>query len=271
MPRGKPEEQSSTGQLVGRVKIVKTLLDHLSQAKSVMLMGPPGIGKTAILREVAGRARQAPDIRRPIYCGQASTLKTTLRSIAEELLVQERPATRQRLGTLSIPKLRRLVMPRLRSGKYSVLLDHIGQVRGAYAAFLEGLAEHRNIPIIAAVRSLDHSETGWMWWVGWNFPRIEVPPLGSDEARQLIALSLDRAKVSLPDREEFIRDLIRLAEGNPRMIIRTCEMARASTYQVGGRTKLPLLLLDLKLHDLQDRIEAESRIPLRGPMPFSSG
>lgn len=179
----------------------------------------------------------------------------------------KQPSTRLNLGALPLVKLRRLVMPWLRSGQYAVLLDHVGPVCGAYAAFLEEVAGSLGVPIVVAVRSLDRSESGWIWWVGWSFAKIEVPVLRSSEARQLIEKTLDGDRVSLPDRDEFTKGVIRLARGNPAVIIRICRMARSPRYQVGGRTDLRLLLLDGKLLDLQDRIDAESRIPLRGPVP----
>lgn len=109
-----------------------------------------------------------------------------------------------------------------------------------------------------------------MWWVGWTFAKIQILELTRRAARQLIEETLDRNVVDVRDREHFVRELVRLANGNPRIITRICEMAGASRYKIGGRTDLRLLLLDLKLRDLQERIDAESQIPLRGPIQLST-
>ena len=274
-----PDDTDRTAALLAasQEKIVEILLDHIRLGRSAFLVGTEGVGKTAILRVVADQARQIRDIRRPLYCGHASTLKELLLALAEELLVRDstpspsspsarRPITGRQLSALSLETLRRRVLPRLSSGRYAVLLDHLGPIRGAYASFLEGLGERLGIPIVAAVRSLDPGQTGRLWWIGWKFPIVPVPELTPGEARLLVARRLDEAGLALPDREDFIGTLVRVAKGNPRVITRVCDLARAPRYRVGGRTDLRLLLLDLRLHDLQDLIEAENRIRLRGPV-----
>lgn len=270
-------------ELVGRDRIVMTVLDHFHNARSAFLVGAAGIGKTAILHAAVNRARGLGGARTPIYCGQTSTLKITLRCMAEALLAQDadwptlgprdapissdRPLTLPRnLGRLSIGKLRRIVVPRLKSGRYTLLLDHVTPVRAAKSVFLEYLVESLGIPIVAAVRSLHPQEIGWLWWVGLSFAKIEVPALRPAEARRLIEQMLDRGGASLPDRESFVNGLLSRAHGNPRVIVRVCGLARSPRYQTGGRTNFRLLLLDLKIRDLQDQIEVDARLPLRGPV-----
>jgi hypothetical protein len=256
------------------VKILNTLSEHLRQGKSAFLIGPSGIGKTSVLRTM--HARQAPGTRRLLYCRQASTLKTTLQSLAEELLAWDAgrlgsddhvPAALRRLRKPPLAQLRRLVMPMLRSGRYAVLLDHVGLVRGAFATFLDGLVENTGVPIVAAVRSLELAETGRLWWVGAAFTKIQMPSLYPAQARRLIVRTLDSMGIVLPDRNDFIKELTRAANGNPGLLTRICELASAPRYQIGGRTNLKLLLLDSRLRDIQEHVEAESRLPLSAPVP----
>jgi hypothetical protein len=287
MPKKGPEKSTVAQALVGRIGIVHTVLAHIRQGRSALLLGPAGIGKTTILHAVMHAARQIPSGRWPLYCEYASTLRVTLLALARQLSIREsavqpglgeqelrmncapRDAASHILGRLSIARLRRLVAPRLLSGRYVVLLDHIGRVRGAHATFLEELAEDWRVPLIVAARSLNPVETGRMWWVGWNFQKIVVPELSPGDARQLIARLLDRAAVSLPEQEDFVRELSRFARGNPGVITRACDLVGTNRYHVGGRTDLRLLWLDLKIHDLTQRIDVESRIPLRGPLQLS--
>lgn len=263
-------------ELVDREKIVQVLLGHAREGKSALLIGAPGIGKTAILDAVADRLRQASHLCSPIYCEQAPTLKALLQAIAAELRAENervpgRPVTRGSLGALSVGKLRWLVEAQLRPGQHILLIDHLRPVRGAYAIFLERLADERKVPIIAAVRSLDPCEAGRLWWIAWSFSKIEVPALRPSESCLVIKRTLDRAGISLPDQEEFIKNVSRVAKGNPRMMIRLCQLAQSPRYQIGGQTDLRLLLLDLKVRDLQERIDAESHIPLRGPVTLAGG
>jgi hypothetical protein len=273
-----------TTDLVGREMIVTSLLRLTRQGRSVLLIGAEGMGKTAILRAVADRARGSGRTRLPIYCGDASTLKQMLRSLAEELLAVEAdrarsagparpPATSVRRplsASLSIAALRRLVLPRLGTHAYAVLLDLPGAIRGRYADFLDHLTEDLSVPLVVAARSLAPDETGRLWWVGARFRLIEVPALTRAEAHQVATRLLDRSHVILPDREAFVGELVTAAKGNPRLITRICEMARAPRYQAHGRTDLRLILLDLKIHDFQESIHAETQMRLRGPVSLET-
>ena len=94
--------------------------------------------------------------------------------------------------------------------------------------------------------------------------------LRPSEARRLIESTLNRECVNLPDREAFVKKLVSLARGNPRTIIRVCELVQSPRYQLGNRTNFRLLLLDLRIRDLQGQIEAEARVPLRGPVTLDA-
>lgn len=251
---------------------MRALLEHLREGRSAFLVGEAGIGKTAILRAVAARAQRARDPRRPIYCGHGSTLKASLISMARQLLLSEAPQvamSEEALGRLSVGNLKRLVLPRLRSGRYALLLDHFGLVRGAYATFLEDLTRRVKVPVVFAVRSLDPRESGRLWWIAVGHATVEVPPLRFSEARRLIERCLEESRVHLPDRRDFISGLLREAHGIPGIVTRICEMAVDARYQIAGRTDLRLLFLDLTIHNVRDHIEAEAQIPLRGPVPLS--
>ncbi len=272
-------------ELVGRNRIVNTVLDHIRDGRSAFLVGAAGIGKTAILLAVAGHARAHGSARELIYCGKTTTLKIALQCLAGQLLARdavcavpdmqrqrpipsdEQVAIPRNLGMLTVRRLRRIVMSRL-SGHHAVLFDHVQPVRPACAALMEHLVENRGIPIIAAVRPSYPHDIGKLWYVGTTFATIKVPELRPSEARRLIERTLDRERIRLPDREAFITKLVSLAKSNPRTIVRICELARSPRYQTGGRTNFRLLLLDLRIDDLQDHIEAEARIPLRGPVPY---
>jgi hypothetical protein len=132
-------------------------------------------------------------------------------------------------------------------------------VRGAFAGFIEEITESWRTPIVVAARSLNPAETGRLWWVAWTFAKVEVPPLSSREGERLAELYLDKADVLLPDRADLIRRVLKVANGNLRLLTRLCDMTRSERYQAQGRTDLRLLLLDLKMQDLQQDIERTSQ------------
>jgi hypothetical protein len=233
------------------------------------LIGPPGIGKSAILRAVAAGAQNAGVPRRPIFCEQGATPKAFLTTLAQQVSISQarsNPGERAELGRLPVATLKRLVLPGLRSGRYALLLDHFGMVQGAYAKLLEDLTDRAQVPVVFAARSLDPRQSGRLWWIAVGHAIVEVPPLIPGAARRLIVRCLQKGGAHLPDREAFISGLVRIAQGNPGMISRLCGMAASGRYQIGGRTDFRLLLLDRDVQDVQEQIDAESSRRLTGPV-----
>ncbi|MEW6543766.1 MAG: hypothetical protein AB1411_09150 [Nitrospirota bacterium] len=260
-------ETTGAERLIGRDRIVALLVRLLSHGKSALLVGPEGIGKTAVLQTVTARIQREPGMPRPVYCERVGALKELLAGIAEAI-AQEAPGFRaKRPGALRLwtrGKLRRLVVPHLLTGRYALFLDHVVPVHGPVERFLESMVDMGRVPIIAAARSLDPGATGRLWWVGWHFERVEIAPLTPLQSRRLIEQTLDATGLALPDREAFVRELARRAEGNPRLITRLCRMAGSPKYRVGGGTSLDLLLLDNRIHALHASIEM-ARVEERSP------
>lgn len=277
---GERPDVSGAETLVGRRRVVEAVLAHIRQGRSTVLLGAAGVGKTAILQAIAQHLARVGGPRRPLYCSQARTLKVALQSIALTLLAQGAmgeparpsgaslasfrwPVTRRAVGAWSLPKLRRQVVRWLSDSPHVVLLDHIGIVRGSFADMIEELSEDSATPVVIAARSVASEDTGRLWWATWNFQRVAVPALSAGEARQFIEDMLGRTGVSLPDRAGFIKQAVRLTHGNPGLLVRLCTMAQTSICHGGGRTNVPLLLLDAEMHDLQRRLDVEARIAPR--------
>ena len=247
--------------LIGREKLIANVANYIQNGRSVLVVGAAGMGKTAILQAVAQRLLQPGTSRTVLYCGEATKLRKTLQLLAEGLYDRRgarptvttgaRVVSRRRMARLPIRILRRFVLRYLKAGQFAVLLDHLKLVRGTYASFVDQLVEDVGVPIVAAACSLSPDETGRLWWVGWNFTVIEVTPLSRKDARRLIEHCLDRAHIDLPDRQDFASGVTKRAGGNPRIIVRLCQMASAPQYQVNGRTDLRLLWLDWKILNLR--------------------
>ena len=245
--------------LIGREKLVDAVASHIRNGRSVLVVGAAGMGKSAILKAVAHRTAHQEMYRQAIYCSEAATLRNTLQLLAEGLFDRQStpPITsgpevlsRNQFARLPIGTLRQFVLPWLCAGRYVPLLDHLARVRGAYATFLDTLVEDLNVPIVAAARSLAPADTGRLWWVGVKFAVIEVLPLSRKDAHRLIEHCLDQARINLPDRDHFANGVVQLCAGNPRTMVRLCEMAGAPQYRVHGKTDLRLLWLDLKISNL---------------------
>jgi predicted ATPase len=253
--------------LIGRQTIIEELLHHLRDGKSAFLVGEEGIGKTAILQEVIAAARAEQGRYWPLYCSSVRNEKECLEWVAasfhaeygDSIIVEAMDARKIRLPAgkgmafwRRVPRrlLRRIVIPRLRSGRYALVLDHLVPLRSDAHAFFEWLLMEFKVPLIAAVRGVQPKDIGRLWWLDWAFTVVEVPALRLEQVRALIERELRRHRAELPDRAEFARNLAQASRGNPRIITRVCERAGDHRYRMGDQTNLRLLMLDLKIDDL---------------------
>lgn len=239
------------GNLIGRKAIVASILTAVEEGRSIALVGPSGIGKTAILSAVRGASRLT---RIALYSRDTSTLKSALGGIAEELCAvspPERPVRR----SASLNVLRRFVQARLKPGRHIVLLDHAGFLSLRGADFFESL-HSSDIPLVVALLSVDPAVTGKWWWTVVGFDRIVVPSLTLSQTRQLITYLLPRAEYDLPERDRFATRVMKLSSGNPALIVALARQARRPEYHQHGRTNFRLLALDVKLRHLSQRIAA---------------
>jgi hypothetical protein len=257
--------------LIGRRPILEMLLKHLRDETCVLLVGEAGVGKTAILQELMAAAPASPRHRRPIYCHSVKTVKDCLEWVAAALHAEYGdsivaaamgprhkwlPANRGTAFWRKAPMrvLCRMVIPKLRTGRYTLVVDHLSPLRSNGHAFFERLVIEMKTPVIAAVRGVQPTDIGKLWWLSHAFAEIQVPPLNPDQTRNLIEQLLLNHRVDLPDRGEFVRTLARVSRGNPGVITRACQRAADPQYRFGDRTSLRLLMLDLNLGDLHDQL-----------------
>ena len=247
----RPSVNECPSGLIGRDAIVASITTAVEQNRSVALVGPSGIGKTAILSAVRASSRLT---RVALYSADASTFKSALGGIAQEFCAASSSEQRVR-PPVSLNDLRRFVVAHLQREQHIVLLDHAGSLSLRAADFFESL--HKGgIPLVVALSSLDPAVTGKWWWTVVGFERIIVPPLTLSQTRRLIACLLPPTECDLPERDRFATRIMTLSDGNPALIVALAHQARSPEYHQHGRTNFRLLALDVKLRHLSQRIAA---------------
>jgi hypothetical protein len=218
--------------LIGRDKELAIVRKHLHAGKNLVVFGPAGVGKTALVAE------GLHDTSNALYSADTSTLKGACESLLTEL-------------KLSVPEADNIVRKRAilkaTAGKnYGFVFDHVGWVSPKLLSFLENL--HALHPLLVVTRSLAWKDIGHLKMILYDFDTLELGNLAEAPARQLIQ-SLT-AELHLPDAVTFQRDLWRLSHGNPGKMIALSEQARRGRYSFGGKTDVRLLDLDRRIQEL---------------------
>lgn len=262
--------------LIGREPLVQAMLNHISEGKNLLLIGPEGTGKTAILKRLIDVGSGRNNIPGFIYCGKTDTLKTILQQMASSLHLDfhdldltDSPGSNVQglttsefnhcLKTITRLPLKKSVVQSLKSRRYALILDHLRAVKHPSAAFLEFLIMEYQVPIIGVIRELHYKRIGRLNRLVWAFTKLRVENLERKAAAVLIDRCLERSRLELPDRSRFTAALLRLSKGNPKIMVQVCAAAGDGRYQFNHRTDIGLILLDLKMQSLGEKLDGEQR------------
>ena len=107
---------------------------RLARRKAFLLHGPTGVGKTVLVTSLL------PEFPNVLYCAESASKLSMFRALATALLAAGSPeAARMLKSTENIKAksaiaIKGLVLDILRSGQYSVVLDHLCQPSAAFAS-----------------------------------------------------------------------------------------------------------------------------------------
>jgi hypothetical protein len=216
----------------GREKEIEQLRSLYALGKHVLIVGPAGIGKTALLRQIR---QQLP----LLICEDTSSLRRICDSMERQV-----GWTHYKLNV--IERKNRLLAYLERRGE-PIAFDHVVHTPPRVARFIALLAE--KIPIWIACRSDRAHEIGHVWEHLYKFMRLEITPFTAEDTRQFILEAIAEGNIQ-PDAQSHLHELYRMSEGNPRILEELFMELASREYKMDGVCGLNLLDLDRRIHEI---------------------
>ncbi len=229
----------------GREKEVDQLRSLYALRKHVLLVGPAGIGKTALLRQV----RQHCPL---LVSEETSSLRRVCDSVERQLSWSYRKLD-------VIERKNRLLVYLGRRGE-PVAFDHVAHTRPRIARFIAHLGEQ--IPIWIACRSDRSDEVGHIWQELYKFTCIEIAPLAAVETRTFVEQAVAQGNIQA-DARKHVDELHQMSAGSPRVLEGLLIELAAREYKMDSSFGLDLLSLDRRIHEVDLAVKAAAEMPTR--------
>lgn len=215
-----------------RDQLLEELRRLHSEQKNVLLVGPGGIGKTALLRTLSETLPLT-------ICDETSSLGRIC-----ECLESRIERSREKLDLIGR---KNRLLRHLQTHPHPIAFDHVAETPPRVARFIGHLLG--NLPVWIACRSVRRREIGHIWENLYRFVRVEVPPFTEREAARLIEVAVDTGVIQ-PDAVRHCADLYRISRGLPRALEELIAELATRKYNMDSASGLRLLELDRRIHKL---------------------
>jgi hypothetical protein len=236
--------------IYGRDAELEQLRKLVSRRRSFLLHGPAGVGKTLLLKQLAG---EVPGM---VYCDESSSSQTVFRTLAAGLFVRRNRHVLQACGNSglnaikgkSAVSIRGIVADALREASHWIALDHLQSPSLSFAASLKDVCNCTATPLIAVARSAHMEDVGFL--LPMFSDRSDMYALrnfDSDTAREFAVQTAEEMHLNAVNRDEAIQKIVRYSKGSPGAIIAMLQMAASPKYVTQQHVKLLPLYIDFRL------------------------
>ena len=227
--------------LVGLLRERQALVDSIRHGESLLLLGPGGSGKTALVRSALESELCGAPL---VHVSHFDTLHDLLVTIARGLLRSGHRRFRQSvkspgdwelwLARQTSVHLKGLLWTALEQESMPIILDGIDGAGHQTYRFLQRLYFAKGMTIIATAR--DHLHLGELARLFWD-PRKtrQIQPLSEAECRRLFESAVDHFRLRELSLEDFREKVLDSAKGNPGQIVEMCRFASNPMYVTASR------------------------------------
>jgi hypothetical protein len=240
--------------LVGLLKERRQIEEAVRRGESLLVLGPAGSGKTALVRSVTASAKGAFHLEhRPVLHEMLASLATALAAKGHprftRLVENGQPPGKWARQQTSV-HLRGLIRSALAVGPCLLVLDGISGSSFQAYRFFQSVYHIPGMAMIAISR--DPFRLGELHRLFWD-PRhtIQMTPLSDSEASTLFDLAADRFGLREFDLADFRPRVLDNAKGNPGQIVEMCRLARDPQYRSGQHIMFAPLRIDLMTRYLE--------------------
>ena len=220
--------------LIGREALVEQIAREARKGRHLLLTGPVGVGKSAVLEAVIDRLLRRQN-RTVIHVNEhqakgqfleitrglleSGLLKPSALELDESLDALDPAALewvkiKRQVNRLSIRDLCAVIVPALHAhpGRVLIAVDDLTPVTPTLVAFWLAILDAAQL---IACASAKRPNVAKLWW---KLVEIEIPPLAPEHARAIAQIYLQQTGTLVESPPLFIAHLVQQANGNPQAL-----------------------------------------------------
>lgn len=217
---------------VGRAKETERLRQLHTRRKHVLILGPEGIGKSALV----ARLRESLGLR---VCPASERLSEICEALERELDLDA--------GDLHLIRRKNRVLKSLNGTKRPMVFDGASWTTPKLSSFIESVSER--VPVWLCARSERPWDIGRIWPLLVRFEHLELKPFHPNETLLLVGAAVREGSVPA-DTLNIVEWLHRHAAGSPKILCELLEEIARGHYDLSNPHALRRLDLDRRIHEI---------------------